>query len=149
VKNVLILTILALAFLFGCAKKGKATLEIKVASISTGDDLNGGVYLKAIEFDGDGNEIQVIYIDILGEKVAEIPFGTWDLYLIGYVGPNDFSGDKYCGSVLSQVLNQPEMDIAVDLNSSNCSSEPYASMASDKQETATWDSAVWDTSRWE
>lgn len=109
-------------------KRSSANFQITAGALVTGYPVDGGVYLRAVNSDG-----AVINFDLISEDYASIPFGTWDLYLVGYAGPVLWGGTKtYCGSVNEAKLESGQVTLNVNLNANNCASEPYVSMMEDK-----------------
>lgn len=133
-------------------RKSKASFNLKVASISTGLPIPGGVTMRTVALTDTGPSTTFATIDMVGaDHVADIDFGKWNLYFVAFSGPSLWQGTTYCGSITNLTLSAPELVLNVNLNSANCSVEPYLSMIAAKQTTniSTWDSAIWDTSVWE
>lgn len=153
----IILFISLSTFMASCGqrKAAKADFTYSLAGLVNGTSMDGGIYLLAKRFDENNNEVETLTFDLDDDDSAEIPFGTWEFYLLGFTGPNEWQGNQYCGSVPLTILDSDEITLDVTIDPSNCGVEPYASMALDKAPAttvpniATWDNAAWDNSTWE
>lgn len=133
-------------------RKAKTDFNLRVSSLTTGVPLPGGVTMRAVPLTATGPSATFLTIDMIGpDHIAEVDFGNWDFYFVGYSGPSLWQGTTYCGVVNNVILETPDLSMNVNLNSTNCSVEPYISMINAKivPNISTWDSAVWDTSVWE
>jgi len=113
--------------------------------------LNGLVFLrtKAVNVSNPAIPTSTDY-KMFADHSAYIPYGTWDMFFVGFSGPNNFEGTKYCGSLLNSNLNAPNQSFNVDLLQSNCTVEPYLTIISDIQTSSNgiWGTANWDQKTW-
>lgn len=148
--NTLLLTLLVIT-LGSCGGSREATktdFTYSLAGIVNGTQMNGGIYLMAKRFDENGNEVEILKVDLDIDDSAEVPFGTWEFYLLGYEGPDQWSGNQYCGSIPLTTLDSDDITLDVTISQSNCGVDPYNSMAADKIDGSVWDGAVWDEATW-
>ena len=154
-KTLLTTLFLALA-LFGCGSKpvSKTDFSYSLSGIVNGTPMAGGIYLWAQKVDETGAVTETFIVDLSADDSADIPFGTWDIYIVAYEGPTLWSGNNYCGDVTSILLDTDEKSLQMDLSQSNCSTLPiFNEMLAAKAATigptiALWDSAQWDSSNW-
>lgn len=149
------LHLLILCFsLAGCSGKGetaKTDFSYSVGNLVNGTPMDGGFYLRAVQLDSDtGNEIDTQAYDLVNDA-AEIPFGTWKFFLVGYAGPGAWSGDNYCGEVAPTVLESDETTVEVTINQANCANAPFPEIIAEKAAslsggTGNFDSATFDSS---
>ncbi|PIP91475.1 MAG: hypothetical protein COW01_02055 [Bdellovibrionales bacterium CG12_big_fil_rev_8_21_14_0_65_38_15] len=146
IKNLLTLTLLSLLATSCGGHKARTNFNLTAGATVTGFSLDGGTFIRAINKDS-GVPFD---IDMTGAETALIPFGNWDLHLIGYGGAGAWQGTTYCGSLTNVSLDQPTANLSLTLDQTNCAIEPYLTMISDKASSlqANWDSAVWDTDTW-
>ncbi|GEM_PF-3024324 len=146
----------ALFLSLGCGKKEatKTDFNISLGGLVTGTPMDGGIYLWAIGYDEDGNQTETLMIDLDANDSAVIPVGSWEFHLDGYLGPSAWQGTNYCGSIPQTLLETPDINLPITINTSNCISEPYVSMIAAKASAtagsslATWDNAIWDSGIW-
>lgn len=154
----IILSILALTLLIsGCGEKGASKTEFKLnlGGVVTGTPMDGGIYLWAVQIDeATGTEMQTMMMDLDAADSAVIPFGIWRLYLVGYAGPNAWSGLPHCGSVPETILENAEQTIQINISNAECGVLPiYTDMMNTKAASlgptlATWDISQWDNATW-
>lgn len=156
-KSIFIYLVLSLLFLScgnGRSELARTDFSFSLAGVATVAQMPGGFYLWATQIDPDTLEVlQVIKID-LDENAADIPFGTWSFDLVGYEGPAEWSGTKYCGSLRDEVLDSSETNLVISISTSNCTTFPiFQQMIAQKQldlagGLAIWDAAAWDATAW-
>ncbi len=146
IKNLLILILLSLLTTSCGGNKTRTNFNLTAGATVTGFSLDGGVFIRAINKDS-GIPFD---FDMADGDTAQIPFGAWDLHLVGYGGAGAWQGTNYCGSLADVNLDQPSVNLSLTLNQTNCGVEPYLTMISDKANSlqGSWDSALWDSATW-
>lgn len=149
--KVLLLSIFILCFIGCSGQKGagsEADFSISLGLSASGvSNLQGGVTLFAESLDPD---IPDFSADLDANFQAEIPFGSYNILLVGWDGPGAWSGTMYCGAV-PVLLDQPAQSVSITLNQANCSSTVYSSLIASKGGSliAEWDVAQWDSAQWQ
>ena len=125
-----IFILLALALLNSCAKKieSKSKFILKISAL-TSSDLTGGSFVRAIS----SSKNQLVALD--ANNSAEFSQDSWEFHVISYRGPTAFLGQAFCGGVKSVPVKGAATDVDVDISSSNCSLEPYATLKADVEKT--------------
>jgi hypothetical protein len=140
-----ILIILTLFFvLSGCSKTAKTRTFTFFSGRSslTGVDILGGAILKLVN----STSGEVITMDLTTSPyTAIIPNGTWNMYIVGFVGPALWQGATYCGEN-SKTLNGNDVDITINATTQTCSNSPYTLLIATK--ISAWDASLWDVSQW-
>ncbi len=147
----LLLTIFTLFLLNSCGGKGETSstdFTYSVGGIVHGTQMDGGFYLWAIRVEPEtGEEIETQSYDLNNDS-AEIPFGNWKFFLVGYEGPGAWSGTNYCGSIPETLLDSDEVTLDITINSANCSNSPYTEMIAEKAAEIAGAAGVWNSSSW-
>ncbi|HXH75249.1 MAG TPA: hypothetical protein VNJ08_09810 [Bacteriovoracaceae bacterium] len=90
----------------------------------------------------------VEYFELQPPYSVILPFGEWDLYLVGYEGASQWEGPHQCGGIEDFKFGVNEEKVSITVNTANCAVEPYLTIKGMKAANM-WDVAVWDTSNWE
>ncbi len=147
----LLLCLLNLAGCGGKEQTERVDFSYNLSALAAGvSQLEGGIFLRANRIDPDTGEIlETLDVDLL-DNAADIPFGTWEFYLLGYAGPEAWSGNLFCGSVPETLLDSAEISLSVTLNTTNCANAPYGDMDLTKQASiaGTWDASLWGEAKW-
>jgi hypothetical protein len=134
--------------------QGETKFKITVSAVTAGNSslpLDGGVTLKVVEKNpADPAAPREEVVDLDANYIGLIPYGHWQLYMVGFEGPGTWSGNTYCGTIEDIIVDLPEMSLNIVINSSNCSSEPYSTMINDKQTAGqgVWGSSLWGSGTW-
>lgn len=134
----------SLLILFSCSqeKKTKTTLSVSLAALGT--EFPGGILLRLR--DPVTNKI-LDYEMKASPYILDLPWGNWNMYVIGFSTAARDSVNLGCGQSPSMVLNTTVQKVEFTTNFANCNSNPnYTSLAA-KAGVAlgyVWDSATWD-----
>lgn len=125
---------LSILILNACSSKSgpvtQANFVLNVSSLVTGTPLTGGVKVLAKSTETPPKEDYKTELD--SSDVAIIPQGDWNIYLVGYTGPNKWGGIRYCGMTTAK-LAQDEETLTLTLNRNECSFEPYLGIIQEGQ----------------
>lgn len=153
-KRLSLYSLFLLAFIVSCSGKkevAKTDFTYSLGNLTSGINLTGGLYLWAINVDPEtGTELETLKLDLV-DSAAEIPFGSWKFFIVGYEGPEAWAGNQYCGSVPETLLDTDEKNVSVTISIANCSTEPiYQQMVAEKAasliNSGLFDSGLFDSS---
>lgn len=161
-KSITFAILLSLLFYSSCGGKKATTktdFNYSLSGLVTGTPMNGGLFVYAIQLD-ENTDLPIgspLLIDLI-DDAASIPFGYWQLHLVGYDGStgNLWEGATYCGSVTPTVLDTNEIGVSVTINQTNCALTPFPEAIAAKQVQlaggasglAIWDTSTWDGATW-
>lgn len=148
-KPLICLIFLSLLLLNSCSSReghSESSFKVSLGNL-TSLDLSGGYFIKILSLDPLSSIGEQI-IELNPDQSASIPFGTWQILMIGFAGPNYKSGDTYCGQIGSVTLDKSSTNLSIDLNQAACSSAPYPAFKSEILGNASWDIAQWDNATW-
>ena len=116
----ILLTILTSSF-SACSKNMpvKQSFKFKISALSTGLPIKGGSFVNAIS----GSNTNLVELD--ADHSADFPIGIYEFQTISFEGPSAFMGKRYCGKIQTVNLSQSEKDISININETNCLSEPF------------------------
>lgn len=143
-KNLIVIFLFLISLIISSCGKTSTTRTFKLSlGKIVATPLDGGSILQAVN----AQTGQVLLIDMTQKPYeADIPNGVWNFYIVGYVGPDLWSGNTYCGTDQAKSLNGGVVDIIVNASQASCANEPYVSMIAKKKNV--WDSALWDAGKW-
>lgn len=140
--------ILITAFaLSACSQKQKAKSNFKMTlGKIVGAAMTGGAYLNAIDKGSSASKI----IKLDAENSANIPYGTYDLILVGFAGPAQNNGAIHCGSVLNTSISTTAASFTVTLTEASCSETIYLKTVQELKKgiTSYWGTDRYDLSTW-
>jgi hypothetical protein len=145
--GILLITLILCACSGKTTDTGGANFNITLGLAASGaSNLQGGVTLVAESLDP---SLPDYVADLDSEFKAEIPYGEYNILLVGWDGPGPWQGTTYCGSIVV-LLETAEKTVDITLNQSNCTLPVYSGIITSKggAVAALWDSATWDSSTW-
>lgn len=144
---IVLVTAVVLTFCSGCSKSAQPRqFKLALGATVTGVDIAGGAVLKLVNKSTGENLIMELNAP---PYVAIIPNGVWDIFLVGFTGPELWKGNTYCGGQIGKSFEGADTEVTINANQANCSNEPYKNLILTKNPVLrTWDSAVWDQATW-
>ncbi len=116
----------------------KTGFALKISSVVSGTPLTGGVKVLCKSSDPTVPDYKTT---LDANYSATLPRGSWDIYLVGYTGPEAWAGTNYCGTVNYNIAKETET-INISLTVANCSLAVYQNMINDGK--AQFDLAIFD-----
>lgn len=147
-KLILMFMVLAiLSTINSCSKSAKPrNFKLVLGNITaTGVSIDGGGGVKLV------NTItkeELILKFKTAPYVVTIPNGTWDIYVVGYLGPGLWQGANYCGGITGKVLDGNDTDITINATQTNCLNSPYPALILKLNSENSWDFGLWDQAIW-
>jgi hypothetical protein len=150
--------VLFILITFGCSRgsgeKTQGKFNFTGLHAITSSSLQGGVFVKCVNNDPGALE-QNIILKLDENDEALIPYGNWDFYVVGFVGPTVASGNDHCDSSLGVELGAPSAQVELTLQESNCDAADFAAIVTEIKTFAqggaaanTWGAATWGSSTW-
>jgi hypothetical protein len=122
-------------------KRPRSQTEITVSTgaITASYVFPGGVIVRMV------SSIGTVLEETLTTSpyVIEVPFGTWDVHLVGYEGADTETGPYRCGSLNEVNFSEDKKELDLTVSSANCVAEPYLSLTANKWNKAAWNGVKW------
>ncbi|TNE97042.1 MAG: BspA family leucine-rich repeat surface protein, partial [Deltaproteobacteria bacterium] len=120
---------LLITMMNGCSrpkKKTETTFKLTGSSLVNGTQMQGGIFLWAKPVDPQFPDFKAV---LDADDTALIPFGEYNLHIVGYEGPNAWSGNTQCGGTPGPtIIEGPEVTITINLTTAACDAQPYIDM---------------------
>jgi hypothetical protein len=140
--EVLLLILLSI-FVTACGQGNQTHTSFVVSqgAVVTSGTMDGGLSIQTVGTGGTRN------YDVQAPHSVSIPYGSYDMYFVGYVGPTAWAGTPKCAKVVGAVLSQPNQSLSITIDSSTCATDPiFTNMINAK--LAKWGTAIWNQSQW-
>jgi hypothetical protein len=144
-----ILILLILLVFVSCSSKQKTQSAFKL-SISGRNSIEiffaGGAYVEATD---STTSISTRYV-LDDTNSVSIPYGTYNLLVVTFAGPDKNSGQMLCGSTPSTNLNSPDATLTITLSATECNLTKYANLIISLKQgiVPLWNNDRWDLSKW-
>lgn len=140
------LILLFTSLLFSCShkQKSKGAFKLFVGDLTT--PLDGGAFVAASEIT---TNINTLY-KLDSTQSILIPYGTYKLILVTFLGPLANSGTMMCGSLENATFNAQDTLLEISISSNECSLPKYSTtiLSLKKDIVSIWESDRWDLSNW-
>lgn len=139
--------IFALLILFSaCSQKQKSKNHFKLTLGNMALATNASTFVNAVEVTS--KKFNIIKLD--STNSANINFGTYQLVLVTFEGPEANSGEMRCGSVDTAIINSPESTFNITVTKVECELPKYADTIIELKKgiVSKWDTDQFDRSFW-
>lgn len=136
--------LLILLILTSCSQENKTKTTLSVSLAALGTDFAGGILLRL----RDPVTNKVLDYEMKSSPyILDLPWGKWNMYVIGFSTAARDSVNLICGASPSTTLSTTQQKVEFSANFTNCNQNPnYTSLAA-KAGVALgflWDTASWD-----
>jgi len=133
--------LLALFGLISCADGPKSSSRLVVTSgaLTSSVTFTGGAKIL-LKKSSDGT---TIIKELTPPYEMDVPYGVWDLFLIGFDGANLHQAPYRCGTLTGVDFSTSEKAIDITVAAASCSSDPFISMAPNEWNKAAWNGVNW------
>ena len=127
-KHILLFVLTIILSGCGADKSQQVDFSFSIGSLVNSSSPSGGLFLKAVQIDSETKKpIQEIEMELV-DPSATIPYGTWEFFLVGFDGPEEWQGEPVCGKTPVTKLDSDEISLEVFLSATECQNSPFPEM---------------------
>ncbi len=141
--------LLSVFLIISCSEQPQVQTKFSLSGLIENVNTSGGAYLKCINLKS--TSVAPIYLKLDENNKTDIPFGTWDIYVVTFSGPLPLDGSTQCGLIPDQLLSQATASLTVDVEAAHCLLDPYSVILNEviSKFSSQWDSSLWGSTTWE